>query len=82
MLIRISDSKVQHVETLGLIDLGAGGAFIDQNYAKTLGFKIFTLDSALHIFNVDGTENKKGMIKTYVKLSMEISGSKSLQNYW
>ena len=77
MPIRLSDSKVQNVETLGLIDSGAGGKFIDQNYAKTSGFEIFKLDSPLRAFNVDGTENKKGTIKTYVKLDLEINGRKN-----
>ena len=29
----------ENVETLGLIDSGAGGEFIDQNYVKSAGFK-------------------------------------------
>ena len=33
--------------TLGLIDSGAGGKFIDQNYAKAIGLKIRTLETPL-----------------------------------
>ena len=56
--IRISGPEVKNVETLGLIDSGAGGKFIDQNYARTAGFKIHRLDTPLRAYNVDGTENK------------------------
>ena len=64
--------------TLGLIDSGAGGKFIDQNYAKRMNFKIHKLDALLQAYNVDGTENKRKMIKTYVILELEINGRKTL----
>jgi hypothetical protein len=44
--------------TFGLIDSGAGGKFIDQNYAKWKGFEIKTLKEPTTARNVDGTENK------------------------
>jgi hypothetical protein len=49
----------ENAETLGLIDSGAGGKFIDQNYAKKLGLKIELLKEPITARNVDGTENKK-----------------------
>jgi hypothetical protein len=39
-----------------LIDSGAGGLFIDQNYAKN--FNINYLDKPIKAYNMDGTENK------------------------
>jgi hypothetical protein len=51
--INIGLSK-RTVETL--IDSGAGGLFIDQNYAKN--FNINYLDKPVKAYNVDGTENK------------------------
>ena len=48
----------ENIETLGLIDSGAGGEFIDQNYARSSGFKIQKLEELLKEMNVDGTENK------------------------
>ena len=48
----------ENVETLGLIDSGAGGKFIDQKYARKSGFEIQKLEEPLKAFNVDGTENK------------------------
>jgi hypothetical protein len=76
--IKISSTEVkENVETLGLIDSGAGGKFIDQNYAKTEGFKLHKLETPLQAYNVDGTENKRGTIKNYVKLKLEINGRKT-----
>ena len=45
--IRISNAEVKNVEPLGLINSGAGGKFIDQNYAKAIGLKIETLKTPL-----------------------------------
>ena len=75
--IKMNDCKVENVETLGLIDSGAGGKFIDQNFAKAVGFEILKLEKPLKAFNVDGTENKKGTITNYVELELEIHGRKS-----
>ena len=72
--IWIEDTEERSVETLRLIDSGAGGKFIDQNYAKRMEFKTHKLEKPLQAYNVDGTENKRGMIKYYVNLNLEISG--------
>ena len=61
-------------ETFGLIDSGAGGKFIDQNYAKWKGFEIKTLKEPITTRNVDGTENKRGKITSYVDLILTING--------
>ena len=62
------------IETLGLIDSGAGGKFIDQNYAKTLGLETKLLSKPITARNVDGTENKRGKITNYVDLDLTING--------
>jgi hypothetical protein len=51
--INIGSSK-QTVKTL--IDSGAGGLFIDQNFAKN--FDINYLDEPVKAYNVDRTKNK------------------------
>ena len=56
--IRISETEKKTVETLGLVDSGAGGKFIDQNYVKKIGFKTHALETPIRAYNVDGTENK------------------------
>src|SRR5271163_134529 len=45
-------------ETDALLDSGAGGIFIDQNYARRLHLDIKMLDIPVKARNVDGTENK------------------------
>ena len=74
--IWIKDTEERSVKTLGLIDSGAGGKFIDQNYAKRTGFKTHKLEKPLQAYNVDGNENKWGTIKYYVNLNLEINGRK------
>ena len=75
----MSDCTVENVETLGLIDSGAGGKFIDQDFTKESGFKTLKLEEPLRVLNVDGTENKRGTIRDYVELNLEINGRKSLE---
>ena len=60
------------IETLSLLDSGAGGEFIDQNYAKTSELPLLNLERSIPAINVDGTLNKKGRIKQYVNLDLEI----------
>ena len=62
------------VETPAMIDCGAGGKFIDQNYARQ--FEVKKMDQPHKVYNVDGTENKKGMIKSYVDLEFTINNKK------
>ena len=50
--------KNKTVKTLALIDSGAGGKFIDQNYAKESGFTLESLEEPLMAQNMDGMENK------------------------
>ena len=74
--IQISNTEVKNVETLGLVDSGAGGKFINQNYVQLAGFKTHTLETPLRAYNVDGTKNKRGTIKAYIKLNLEINRRK------
>jgi len=75
--IKISGkTEKENVDTPGLLDSGAGGKFIDQNYARKSGFKIQRLEQPLKAFNVDGTENKRGTIKSFVDLDLTIFGKR------
>src|ERR1700735_1976488 len=66
----------ENVETPTLLDSGAGGIFLDQNYARKLKVKEITLTTPIVARNVDGTPNKKGTIRSYVNLQFKI-GDKS-----
>jgi len=75
--IKISEKiEKENVNTPGLLDSGAGGKFIDQNYTRKSGFKIQQLEQPLKAFNVDGTENKRGTIKSFVDLDLTIFGKR------
>ena len=73
------ESEGKNVETPGLIDSGAGGKFIDQNFAIEEGLETKDLENPLVVYNVDGTLNKKGTIRKYVELPMTINGKKTLE---
>ena len=73
ILLKIK-TKTETVETHALLDSRAGGEFINQNYAKTLNQPLKTLDKQIPAINIDGTLNKKGTIKHYVNLEIELFG--------
>jgi hypothetical protein len=75
--IEIGSNK-QTVKTL--IDSGAGGLFIDQNYAKN--FDINYLDEPVKAYNVDGTENKQGTINAYVNLEFSLGERKFKEQFY
>ena len=64
------------IETPALINSGAGGTFINQNYVRKVGYKLTELEIPVKAYNMDGTENKKGTIKNYVDLQFSINGKK------
>ena len=55
-------TNAKTVKTQGLINCRAGGMFINQNFAQN--FKIHLLTKLITAWNVDGTINKKGIIKS------------------
>jgi hypothetical protein len=75
--INIGSSK-QTVETL--IDSGAGGLFIDQNYAKN--FDINYLDKPVKAYNVDGTENKQGTINACINLEFSLGEQEFKERFY
>ena len=67
-------TETETIGTHALLDSRAGGEFIDQNYAKIINQPLKTLDKPIPAINVDGTLNKKGTIKHYVNLEIEVFG--------
>jgi transposase InsO family protein len=74
--MKLSSEKQKGIEIVeeGFLDSGATGKFIDQNYAKAKGLPMKPLKKSIKVYNVDGTPNKRGTIKTYVDLNIEIHG--------
>jgi predicted aspartyl protease len=54
--------KNEPIGTRPLVDSGAGGIFMDQNYAWKHRFNLTKLEYSITARNVDGTENKQGTI--------------------
>jgi len=62
------------VETKALVDSGAGGTFINQNFARAKGFHLQKLEHPITVYNVDGTLNKQGTIVHFVEANIKIGG--------
>ena len=60
--------------TWALIDSGATGSFIDQDYAARLGLTRKRLSRAIPVYNVDGTRNESGCILEVVDVVLNYKG--------
>ena len=74
--LKLSSEKQKGIVIVeeGFLDSGAGGKFIDQNYARTKGLDTEPLIEPIKVYNVDGTPNKRGTIRRYVDLNIEVHG--------
>jgi Retroviral aspartyl protease len=68
------------IETTTLLDTGAGGKFIDQNFVQNQKIKTKELKYPIKVFNVDGTPNKRGTITRYTWLDLTINGQTRTHN--
>ena len=74
--LRLSSEKQKGIVIVeeGFLDSGAGGKFIDQNYARAKKLETEPLIRPIQVYNVDGTTNKKETIRRYVDLNIEVHG--------
>ena len=72
--VAIKDSEKEIIDIPALIDSGAGGTFIDQNYAKKVGFQIQKLKEPLIARNIDNTPNKLGKITSFIETNLTVNG--------
>ena len=72
--MRIPVTVDRTVETLALIDLGAGGMFIGETFARNHNLPLTRLINPIPVYNVDGTRNKQGEITQYVWKELSIAG--------
>jgi Retroviral aspartyl protease len=68
------------VEATTLLDTGAGGKFIDQNFVRNQKIERKELKYPIEVFNVDGTPNKRGTITKYTQLDLTINGQMRTHN--
>ena len=76
--LTIDLSKTEIIETLALINSGAGGIFIHTNYAEQLGLNQIPLDKSITTRNIDGTPNKRGLMTHYILININIGEKKLL----
>jgi hypothetical protein len=57
-----NSEELRNINTNALIDCGAEGTFIDQNFVQTNRIPVTRLKKPIEVFNVDGTPNKRGEI--------------------
>ena len=74
--MKISSDQQKGIEIIeeGLLDRRATGKFIDQNYARKQRMKTKPYRKPIQVYNVDGTLNKQGTIRSYVDLDIEVHG--------
>ena len=71
--IKILSETGKQIEIVeALLDSGASGKFIDQDYTQKIHAERKNLKRPIQVYNMDGTPNKKGTITQYVELELEI----------
>jgi Retroviral aspartyl protease len=77
----MTPEKNEPIETQPLVDSGAGGIFMDQNYAQKHRFNLTKLEYPIMARNVDGTENKQGTIRYYMDLDIQVNGKTNMERF-
>ena len=72
--MRIPVTIDRTVETPALIDSGAGGMFIDEQFARDNNIALTPLINRIPVYNVDGTQNKQGVITHYAWRELSVAG--------
>ena len=74
--IKISGKNIDQktVKIKALLDTGAGGKFINQNFIQNQKIKTKNLEHPIKVFNVNRTPNKQGTIMKYTQLNLTING--------
>jgi Retroviral aspartyl protease len=68
------------VEATTLLDTGAGGKFINQNFVQNQKIETKKLKYPIEVFNVNETPNKWGTITEYTWLDLMINGQMQTHN--
>jgi hypothetical protein len=70
LIVELADSG-WHFQCTALINTGATGLFIDHAYVMCLNTQLHQLDSPVTVGNIDGTENRGGVIEFYTDMFLE-----------
>ena len=74
--------KDETIEMKALLDCGARGIFLDQNFARKHNIKATKLEQPIRARNVDGTDNKQGTIHYYTDLYIKIGDRTFLERFY
>ena len=69
----LHNKENETIKAKTLLDSGAGGIFIDQNFVQKHKLRQMELKQPIKAQNVDGTENKQGTICFHTDLNIKIS---------
>ena len=70
------------IETKTLLDCGARGIFLDQNFARKHNLRTTKLEQPIRAQNVDGTDNKQRTIHYYTDLNVKIGDQTFLERFY
>ena len=68
------NKKDETIKMKPLLDCGAGGIFMDQNFAWKHSIRTMKLDKLITAQNIDRTLNKKRTIRYFANLKIKIDG--------
>jgi predicted aspartyl protease len=77
----MNPEKNELIKIQPFVDSGAGGTFMDQNYAQKQGFNLMKLEYPITAQNVDGTKNKQETIHYYTDLDLYINGKTDMERF-
>lgn len=69
------------VQLSALIDLGATGMFMDEQFIREQGWNLDEVPRPIPVFNIDGTLNANGNVKNTIDLALEIQGHQELATF-
>ena len=78
----LPNEKDETIKTKTLLDCGAGGIFLDQNFAWKHNIRQTKLEQPIRARNVDGTDNKQGTIRYYTDLHIKIGDRTFLEKFY
>ena len=78
----LPNKKDETIKTKTLLDCGAGGIFLDQNFARKHNLRTMKLEQPIRAQNVDGTDNKQGTIRYYTDLNIKIGDQTFLERFY
>ena len=78
----LPNEKDETIETKTLLDCGARGIFLDQNFAWKHNLRTTKLKQLIRARNVDGTDNKQGTIRYYTDLNIKIGDQTFLERFY